>query len=326
VYPILALTCLASDHRIRQYGRSPVHPAETSLLHPNDSIHGSASSTADWIPDLLDSNYECSQNVRDWPWWTGDDVLQGFEGVLLSEPPDVLDDPRILYDNPLEYIDPCLLTKPEHESLIYSPSVIIQPALETSAQRTQSQSSLISTFPALQRPVSTTCTKAPSETQESDLEKFRDSSFSVPLYSSPSQSASPTRSDQNSSDTLGGKMQLIATRAKHVCRTCQESFTTERQYQNHIRALSCHTPFNCDDCGQTFKTARSLQRHRGHTKAASSCSKVKIVDTRFKPFGCTCSQAYTRKDSLQRHLRKDAGDAPRQHRCRTCNHARCRCP
>jgi hypothetical protein len=275
----------------------------------------------------LESNYECSQNVRDW-WTDCDDGLRGCEGVLLSEPLGMLNDFSpiekgcVQYDNTPKYIDPRLLARPEHEPFNCSPSVINQSAPEALAQVTQSQPLLNPTLPESQGISPIGYTEAHSDKQELDPWNFYNSSFPVPPYSSPPQSASPTRSDQISSDTPDGKIGIVATPKRYMCQTCQRSFATERQYQNHVRASSCHTPFNCLDCGRKFGILKDLQRHRGHTKAASSCSKVKTVGT----FACTCSpKAYTRKDSLQRHLRKFAGEMPQQHRCKGCNHARCRC-
>jgi transposase-like protein len=296
IYLIARLTCLASDHRIRQYGQSPIHSTGTLPFHPNDPIHDSSSVScaSDQIPA---SNYECSQDARDW-WMAYDDELQGCEGVTISEPLGILDDlpptrdSFVQYDNPLKYIDPRLLAIPEHESLSCSP-VIIQHVPEALAEVTRSQSLLHTILPEIQHTSPAVYTKAPSDRQELNHANF---SFS--------QSASPTRSDQTSSDTPEGKMEIVATRARYVCRTCQESFTTDRQYRNHVKLLSCDTSFKCHDCGRSFKAARSLQRHRGTTEAASCCPKVKTIGIQSKPFGCKRSgKAYTRKDSLQRHLR-----------------------
>jgi hypothetical protein len=329
LYPIVVLKHLASDHRIR-HGQTSVHSAEASQLHPHDSIHGSVSSTADWIPDFAESNYECSHDVPDW--WTDCGVRQGYEGVSVFEPPGVLDDlfpiggSSVQYDNPLMYINPCLLTRPEHEPLICSTSVISQSAPEALVQVTQSQSLLNSTLPESQRISTIAYTEAPSDKQELDSCNFYNSSFPVPPYSSPSQSASPTRNDQISSDTPHEKMEIVAARKRHVCQTCQRPFTTGHQYRNHVGVLGCHSRFDCNDCGRKFKNTKDLQRHRGETGAVSSCPKAKTVGTQFKPFACTCSpKAYTRKDSLQRHLRKYATDMPQQHRCRACNNAQCCC-
>jgi DNA-directed RNA polymerase subunit RPC12/RpoP len=296
IYPIVRLTCLASDHCIRQYGQSPDHSTGTLLFHPDDPIHDSSS--VSWAADQIPaSNYECSQNA--WDWWTAyDDELQGCKSITISEPPGILDDlpptrdSFVQYDNPLKYIDPSLLATPEHESLSCS-SVISQPVPETLAEFTQSQSFLNTMLPEIQRIPSAAYTETPSNRQELN---HANSLFS--------QSASPTRSDQTSNDTPEGKMEIVATRARYVCRTCQESFTTDRQYRNHVKTLSCQTSFKCHDCGRSFKAARSLQRHRGTTEAASCCPKVKTIGTQSKPFGCKRSgKAYTRKDSLQRYLR-----------------------
>jgi hypothetical protein len=328
---ILVLICPPSDHRIRQYGHSPFLTAETSLLHLDVSIHDFASSTADQIPDNPESNYECSQNVRH-GWTEYDDVLQGYEGVLLSEPLGVPDDlfstgdSYVRCDNPVKYIDPRLLTNPGHESLNCSMPVISQLGLEALAQVTHSQSFSNPILPETQHIPSTAYTEVPSDRQELNLRIYYSPYLPVPLDSSSSQSASPTRSDQTSSDTPEGKIEIVATRARYVCVTCKESFTTERRYRNHVGALGCHTPFDCHDCGRKFKNAKDLRRHRGHNQAASSCPKFKTAGVRANPFACTCStKTYTRKDSLQRHLSKFARDKPQHHRCKACNHAQCRC-
>jgi hypothetical protein len=326
LYPIVVLKHLASDHRIR-HGQTSVHSAEASQLHPHDSIHGSVSLTADWIPDFAESNYECSHDVPDW--WTDYGVRQGYEGVSVFEPPGVLDDlfpiggSSVQYDNPLMYINPCLLTRPEHESLICSTSVISQSAPEALAQVTQSQSLLDPLPPDTPRLPSTIYTKAVGDRQESESRKLRGLFYPTSPHLSPSQSASPASSGQASSDAPDGKMEIATTGAKYLCPACRTSFSSDLRYRKHLGALSCQKLFNCHDCELRFKNAKDLQRHRGHTKAASSCRKRKAVGLRVKPFACTCKlKAYTRKDSLLRHLRDTD---PLSHRCKACDNASCSC-
>jgi hypothetical protein len=327
---IIILTYLVSDHRIRQYGPSPVYSIEIPLFHPNDSINNSVSSTADCIPAILESNYECSPNVRDR--WTDYDLLQVHEGVQYSEPLTILDnwfpigDSAVQDDNPQEYIDPSVLTRSEHEPLNYYPSGISQSVSEASAQ---SQFLLNPIPPDIQHIPSTTYTAALDYEQESGSRKSQRLSYPAPLQSSPSQPASPASSGQASSDAPEGKMEIASARTKYVCPSCRESFTTGLRYRRHFGVLGCQTSSFCHDCGKKFTKEKDLQRHRGHTNAAPSCPKLKAIDPRVKPFACTCNlKAYKRKDSLLRHLRNlrgHAGDDLQQHRCKACDRAFCSC-
>jgi hypothetical protein len=318
----LVLISPASGHCIRHY-ESPFHSIEASLLHPNDSIHDFASSTAGRIPAENNSSY--SQHVQDR--WTDDDVLQGCEGTRSFEPLGILDDLSfngdscIQDDDPMKCIDP-RLTIMEHESQNFSPSVTSQPAPEALAQSFRSQSLSYPILPEIQRVPLAAYTEI---WQDLDPYNFHSLSFPTSTHWSPFQPASPTSSEQVSSDAPDGKMEIVATCVSYMCPTCQKSFTTDRQYKNHVGALGCHTSFNCHDCGQNFKQKKDLQRHRGHTKAASSCSKGRTVGIQVKPFACTCKKAYPRKDSLLRHLRRYASETPRRHRCKACSHVPCSC-
>jgi hypothetical protein len=349
VCPTFVLTCLASDH-IGQYvkndhcverGQSPVYSAEISLLHPNDSIHEYVSSTTGRIPEIVESSFECSDYVQ--YCWTDNDVLQGYGGSQSFEPLGIQDDlfPNrdscVQYDNLAGYVDSSLFTIQDHKPLNYSPSVISQ---STSEALAQSQSFLDLIYTETQhthsdsRPMrfrehipSTLYTEPTGERQESEPHNFNNLSYPASLHLSSSQSASPASNGQVSSDAPSGKMEIAPAGAKHVCPTCRESFASDLRYRKHRSALSCQTQYLCHDCERKFKNAKDLQRHRGHTKADSSCPKLKAVASRVKSFACTCNlNAYTRKDSLLRHFREHAGIDPQSHRCRACDHAPCSCP
>jgi hypothetical protein len=258
-------------------------------------------------------------------------VPPSFEGAQSFGPIGILDDlfptgrPSI-QDNSQEYIDPFLLTIPEHESQNRSQSVISRLVPEALAQGSRSQSLLDSLHPEAQHIPPITYMGILGHNEELQQQQFLGPSSPTSLHLSTFQSASPTSSDQVSSDTQGGKIEIVSTSAKISCLLCQESFQTTLRYRKHLGAFGCKTLFSCYDCGRKFKIEKDLQRHRGHNKAASSCPQRKGIGLGVKPFACTCnSKAYTRKDSLLRHLREHVNDKPQHHRCKACDHHPCRC-
>jgi hypothetical protein len=227
-----------------------------------------------------------------------------------------------------KYIDPYLLTRLEHEPQDLSPSEISQPIAETLAESTQSQSPF---DPKKQKnknyaSISVSRLSINDECLEWDVELTQAPCSSRSTDPSQSPISSSSISEQASSDKQEGKIEISAASARLTCPTCQESFPTALRYRKHMGALACHMPFSCHDCGRKFKKAKDLQRHRGHAKAASSCPKLRNSESQAKPFACTCnSKAYTRKDSLLRHLREHSRDGMQHHRCRACNRSPCTC-
>lgn len=227
-----------------------------------------------------------------------------------------------------KYIDPYLLTRLEHEPQDWLPSEISQPIAETLAQSIQSQSLF---DPTKQENKNYTSTSVSHLTINDDCLKWDVELTQAPCSprsTDPSHSpiTSSSNSEQASSDKQEGRIEISAASPRLTCPTCQKSFSAALRYRKHMGTLACHMPFLCHDCGREFKNAKDLRRHRGHAKAASSCPKLRNLESQAKPFACTCnSKAYTRKDSLLRHLRVHARDGLHQHRCRACNQSPCTC-
>lgn len=319
---------VVSDHCIN-YGQSPFFAAEASLLHPNDLIYDSVFPIAGRISDdILASDLERSPYVQYDQGDNSNHVLPNHENVGVEKLTSQFD---YLYEQSTEstkYIDPYLLTRQEHEPQDWFPSEISQPIAETLAQSTQSQSLFDLTKPKTKINTSTSVAHLTinDDCLEWDVELKQAPSSS--RYTDPSQSpiSSSSVDEQVPSDKPEGKIEISATSTSLMCPTCQESFSTALRYRKHMGALACHMPFSCHDCGRKFKKEKDLQRHRGHAKAASSCPKLRNSEFHAKPFACTCnSKAYTRKDSLLRHLRKHARDGMQHHRCRACNRSPCTC-
>jgi hypothetical protein len=259
-----------------------------------------------------------------------DDVLYGYEGLQLCntfESPGywpAWEATDTQSANPLEYISPCLLTTQEHEHQNYSLSGFSQ-SIEAFTQDSHSQSLLDFHSCEVQQESSTS--GMPQEGQSGRQERFTESpqnfSASVSSCLSPAHSASPASSGLSSSNAPNGKMEIPPANCNTICSTCKKSFLSLLQYKRHMRTLGCQAVFPCHDCGQKFKNKKDLQRHRGHKNATPSCSKLKCktdaIGLQVKPFVCTsCPKAFTRSDSLIRHLGK-------HQTCKVCKHPPCKC-
>ncbi|KAF1940319.1 hypothetical protein EJ02DRAFT_232090 [Clathrospora elynae] len=84
----------------------------------------------------------------------------------------------------------------------------------------------------------------------------------------------------------------------------------------------------CNACGRTFKHPKDLKRHQGQRGSTSSCPALRTQSSQLKPFACSCDErSYTQKDSLQRHMdRENVKEGGLRHKCKNCQHCRCRCP
>jgi uncharacterized Zn-finger protein len=236
-----------------------------------------------------------------------DDVLHGDVGEWLSM--EAVDTDFL---NPPEYINPGLLTMQQHEHQNYFVSGIDQSNLGDLTPNSQSQSLLDLYPPNVQQPPSTpkSAQESRSGRQERLLEVQQDFLASASPCLSPTQSASPASSGQTSSDAPDGKIEILPAQLNITCPTCKKSFSSSRQREKHIGALRC-LPFPCHGCGKKFKNMKDFQRHRGHESATPSCIELKsglnAAGLQVKPFACTysqCQKAYTRKDSLIRHMQK----------------------
>ena len=44
---------------------------------------------------------------------------------------------------------------------------------------------------------------------------------------------------------------------EHKCPICNAAFSLKQQVENHVRIHTGDTPYKCDECGQTFRTAQA---------------------------------------------------------------------
>ena len=100
------------------------------------------------------------------------------------------------------------------------------------------------------------------------------------------------------------------------CPTTPQSATqyrcdTRSRRLSHLGALEMHVDrhhnvIRCDRCGTSFKEERGLTRHLEGT----SCSDpMNLKSSRRR---CSCGKSYSRKDGVQRHLRR-MKDRPLEH-------------
>jgi hypothetical protein len=134
-------------------------------------------------------------------------------------------------------------------------------------------------------------------------------------------------SDQGFDDVPDGKREISSTRSAFVCTTCNEMFSSPMRFRQHVNRRNCQALSICPHCKTTFSQPKNLTRHLGVGKATPSCPALKASGRHQKPFVCTCNNvAYTRKDSLQRHMDlENARVAQRQHKCKSCGDFRCTC-
>jgi len=139
------------------------------------------------------------------------------------------------------------------------------------------------------------------------------------------QPSSPANSIQLPEDSLDGKMKVDRHASTFSCTTCKEVFTNHLRYRQHIGRRVCTAQCFCHGCGTTFKHPKDLRRHQGSEASVTSCSKLKASSLARRHFACICGiKPYTRKDSLQRHLKKLAGQNEK-HRCKLCHRNPCCC-
>ncbi|KAH7076625.1 hypothetical protein BKA63DRAFT_594103 [Paraphoma chrysanthemicola] len=327
-----AITCPFDDHCIEQ---SPCLfcTAEARLFRPDDPIYDSASLVTGQTPDLFwNGNDECSESGQ--LWWTDqtENLLIGHEGVAAWQPFDSQHESVPSGDSNAEHFDfneyfsLGLLTAPAHESQDCFPSGVSQStngALAEISQPPHTRSH------GIQQPSPT-----PSS---SSLVAHNDVEVPAEIYPSPASSPSPTLRNAESaipSDSVlrceeapKGKREIDPMRATFVCPTCSEPFPNALCYRQHQIRHSCQAPTICHHCDRSFKYPKDLKRHLGQSKAAPSCPVLKSTGVSTKPFACLCeSAAYTRKDSLQRHMDREnaRGNGP-DHRCIACQQRRCTC-
>jgi uncharacterized Zn-finger protein len=222
-----------------------------------------------------------------------------------------------------EYIDPSLLTMLGCEPPNPFPSGVSQPPEAALAEQSQSQISLLSSLPSAQKPFPTLSFET---LYAQDTGSGASPISAASTNQSSTQSASPSDSSSGSVDAPDGKRKIKVTSVNSVCAVCTRSFSSASRYRHHIDRHSCQAPSECHQCGQPLKHSKDLKRHLGLSNAAPSCPALKAAGFEAKRFACLCSsKPFTRKDTLQRHLRNSAGDGLQPHRCRVCDHSPCKC-
>ena len=103
------------------------------------------------------------------------------------------------------------------------------------------------------------------------------------------QEMTTSRSFHETEITIQKENESVLDEKPFICEECGVAFTTEPEYQSHIRLHNRMKPFNCVHCGKTFNLECTLKSHlRRHTGE--------------KPFKCNeCGKAFMHDSTLQSH-------------------------
>ncbi|KAF2649858.1 hypothetical protein K491DRAFT_160608 [Lophiostoma macrostomum CBS 122681] len=122
--------------------------------------------------------------------------------------------------------------------------------------------------------------------------------------------ASPAGSDDSTvpfrSESSRPKIQ-INREAQHLhCSHCGKLFTNELRRTRHLLSHrhAAHKSLHCGSCKRSFTCEKDLRRHQDTSKSCAG--------TKSRQFVCACDKRFSRKDSLQRHLKNS--------KCRTIEH------
>jgi hypothetical protein len=324
-----------SDH-LEQSGPCLSCAAEACQFYPDYPTYDPASLLAGQISDsCFNSNDECSKS--DPQLWTDswNGAPQGYVGVVYGQPID-----SALYEGSfietlsaepygfLDYPNSDPFTTPVHVPQNNILSDFCQYTEEVSTRNSQSHVSPDSFFDIIQHPSTAPGSDSPDPEQASIYNPSPSSSFSTPSVNSAIQSAKPLDGSHVRGRTLDGKRKIDPTRPALLCEACKKTFLSSLRYRQHGKHGKCQALYRCQNCSERFKHAKDLTRHLGGNKAAPSCPELKANGARGKLFACTCNKkAYTRKDTLQRHMNKGntRNHQQQQHQCNACGCCRCIC-
>lgn len=106
-----------------------------------------------------------------------------------------------------------------------------------------------------------------------------------------------------------------------LCEYCPKLFHAEKQMQMHVaryhrRVMKRQKRLVCEDCKETFKTKRTLQRHQ--RQACKFNLEAKIYN---KPYRCElCNLKFVAQDTLKRHIKYCKFNENRQRiKCEKCH-------
>ena len=289
---------MSSDHCIEQSGQCPSRKAYTRQVHSDDSTH---EFTSPAICQAIDGNYNaCSEVDLTWQTNYSFENNQRAEGIAFGQPSDTLDTnvlfgscsdsflgpgelfntARPWYPIPVDYIDFDSLTMSNPESQCFFPSIVREPAGEVLAYSYNSSFCFNYPIASVNPSVSSSSLDAGHIIDETALDLQSSSSKVSPApeerWSRPS--SSPQSIDSASDDIQAGKVPI------------------EKNPILPLRHVQSTQNFACTACTKVFKDSKGLLRHK-----LRSCGGKERQD---KPFTCTCDRLYTRKDDLQRHIRK----------------------
>ncbi|KAH7086809.1 hypothetical protein FB567DRAFT_602338 [Paraphoma chrysanthemicola] len=310
----------------KQFGPCPFCATDACYHRPDDPVYDSTCLIPTASNALLENNYECSE--RDFITWPDDTDIavesRSADRRLHAQHESV----PILGIFPVEYldfpsIDPSLLSLQVHEPQGCEPSVLDQRREEafTESPRPQASSSSPSSILNMNTSLGThqfirpAIADLPISGEPSD-EGSADPAPTSSSHRGTSPTASSMSSRQGDSDEApDGKLKIQPVQLSLVCPSCREIFPSALRYRKHTNSHSCQTLSQCHDCSRSFKHSKDLKRHRGLTGSEPSCPALKASRSKQKRFTCTCgAAAYTRKDSLQRHIdRENARDSDQRH-------------
>ncbi|GAA6099859.1 zinc finger protein 436-like isoform X2 [Tachysurus ichikawai] len=130
-------------------------------------------------------------------------------------------------------------------------------------------------------------------------------------------------------------------RKKHICNLCGMEYLNKSKLVAHMRIHTGETPYNCEECGKSFRRSDWLAKHvKTHEAnknpeyskklyACDHCDKMysclhslsqhKGIHTGMKPYSCAiCHMYFYRKGCLMRHLMRHSDDRP--YTCSECGH------